>query len=197
MDVSSDRSDTPYLGLWTCMAVAFVVVLGLFAFLQGPRATESYGVSFSFAGWATVVLFVVSLTSVTVTRFLMLPAVARRRDAFPGSVITMGYLLALMPALYGLVGVVLSGEGWVSLPFSLLSLSAVVDLRVYFAAVYGADLSHDVSSDGMGDAQPPVDVDVGEQSALSYVRAVQDVDRLVNLVVTSLRSPRGGRHLST
>ena len=26
MDVSSDRSDTPYLGLWTCMAVAFVVV---------------------------------------------------------------------------------------------------------------------------------------------------------------------------
>jgi len=136
MEPSSYRTGARYLGLWTRMAVVFVVVLGLFALLQAPEATRSYGVTFSNTGWATVVLFAVSLTNVAVNRFLVLPAMARRADASPDGVITVGYMLALTPILYGLTSVVLSGEGWMSVPFSLLSLFAVVDLRLYFAGAY-------------------------------------------------------------
>lgn len=122
-----------YLGLSTRVAVVLVVVLGLFAFLQAPEATRNYGVTFSHAGWTVVVLFLVSLTNVAVTRFLMLPAIGRREAASLDSVIVMGYTFAVTPTIYGLISVVLSGEGSVSLPFSLLSLLAVVDLRLYFA----------------------------------------------------------------
>ena len=136
MDPTSYRPRARHLGLWTRNTVVFVVVLGLFALLQAPEATRSYGVTLSNTGWPTVVLFIVSLTNVGVSRFLMLPAVARRRDASPDSVITMGYLFALTPTLYGVTSVILTGEGWISLPFTLLSLFAVLDLRVYFAATY-------------------------------------------------------------
>jgi hypothetical protein len=122
-----------YVGLTTRMAVAFVVVLGLFAALQAPEATQNYGVTVSNPGWTVVVLFLVSLTNVGVARFLLLPAVARRPDAAPDSVAFMGYAFAITPSIYGLIAVILSGEGWMSLPFSLLSLVAVVDLRLYFA----------------------------------------------------------------
>lgn len=125
-----------YVGLSTRAAVVIVAVLGLFAALQAPEATENYGVTFSHAGWTVVVLFLVSLTNVAVARFFLLPAAARRQDAAPDSLVIMGYTFAITPSIYGLVAVVLSGEGWMSLPFSLLSLVAVIDLRLYFA---GAD----------------------------------------------------------
>ena len=136
MESSSYRAGARYLSLWTRLAVVFVVVLGLFAFLQAPEATRSYGVTFSNAGWAAFVLFLVSLTNVAVNRLLVLPLMARRPDASPDGIIAVGYMLALTPTLYGLTSVVLSGEGWMSLPFALLALFAVVDLRVYFAATY-------------------------------------------------------------
>ena len=121
-----------YLGVSTRVTVILVVVLGLFAFLQAPASTRNYGVTFSHAGGTGVVLFLVSLTNVAVTRFLMLPPIARRGAASLDSVIVMGYTFAVTPTIYGLIGVVLSGQGSVSLPFSLLSLLAVVDLRLYF-----------------------------------------------------------------
>jgi hypothetical protein len=71
-----------------------------------------------------------------VTRFQVLPAIARRDDASPDRVITVGYMLALTPVIYGLTSAVLSTEGWVSVPFSLLSLFAVADLRLYFGGAY-------------------------------------------------------------
>jgi hypothetical protein len=122
-----------YVGLTTRMAVALVVVLGLFAALQAPEATQNYGVTVTNPGWTVLVLFLVSLTNVGVARFILLPAVARRPDAAPDSVAFMGYAFAVTPSIYGLIAVILSGEGWMSLPFSLLSLLAVVDLRLYFA----------------------------------------------------------------
>lgn len=125
-----------YLALWTRLAVVFVVVLGMFALLQVPEATRSYDVTFAAAGWTAVALFMVSLTNVTVCRFLMLPAMARRPDGSPDRIISIGYLFALTPALYGVTSVILSGEGWISLPFTLLSAFAIVDLRVYFAGAY-------------------------------------------------------------
>jgi len=136
VEPSGRRTGARYLGLWTRMAVVFVVVLGLFAFSQAPEATKSYGVTFSNTGWATVVLFVVSLTNAAVNRFLVLPAMARQGDVSPDGVVAVGYMLALTPTLYGLTSVVLSGEGWMSLPFSLLSLFAIVDLRLYFSGRY-------------------------------------------------------------
>ncbi len=126
------RSGPRYLGLATRVAVILVAVLGLWALLQAPEATRSYGVAFSNAGWTAVILFLVSLTNVAATRFLLLPAIARRPDASPDSVVTMAYTLAITPTIYGLISVVLSGEGWISLPFSLLSLFAVIELRFYF-----------------------------------------------------------------
>lgn len=122
-----------YLGLSTRVAVVLVVVLGLFAMLQAPEATRNYDVTFSHVGWTAVVLFLVSLTNVAATRFLMLPAMARQGAASLDSIIVVGYAFAITPTIYGLTGVVLSGEGWVSLPFSLLSLLAVIDLRFYFS----------------------------------------------------------------
>lgn len=113
-----------------------MVVLGLFALVQAPEATRSYGVTFAAAGWTAVALFVVSLTNVAVSRFLILPATARRGDASPDTVVALGYLFALTPTLYGLTSVILSGEGWISLPFSLLSLFAIVDLRFHFDGRY-------------------------------------------------------------
>jgi hypothetical protein len=136
MEQSSYRTGARYLRLWTRLAVVFVVVLGAFAFLQAPDATKSYGVTFSHAGWTAFVLFLVSLANVTVTRFQVLPTIARREDASPDRVIAVGYMLALTPVVYGLTSAVLSAEGWVSVPFSLLSLFAVVDLRLYFASAY-------------------------------------------------------------
>ncbi len=137
---STDTADSParpsharYVGLSTRAALVIVAVLGLFAALQAPEATENYGITFSHAGWTVVVLFLVSLTNVAVARFLLLPAAARRQDATPDSLIIMGYTFAITPSIYGLVAVALSGEGWMSLPFSLLSLLAVIDLRLYFA----------------------------------------------------------------
>jgi hypothetical protein len=136
MESSSYRTGARYLRLWTRLAVVFVVVVGLFALLQAPEASRSYDVAFSHAGWTAVILFLVSLTNVTVTRFQVLPAIARRKDASPDRVITMGYMLALTPAIYGLTSAALSAEGWVSVPFSLLSLFAVADLRLYFGCAY-------------------------------------------------------------
>jgi hypothetical protein len=133
---SAHREGARYLVLWTRLSLIFVVVLGLFALVQAPEATKSYGVTFSSTGWATVVLFLVSLTNVVVTRFLMLPAMAKRSDMTPDGIIAAGYMLALTPTIYGLTSVVLSGEGWLSLPFTLLSLFAIVELRVYFAEAY-------------------------------------------------------------
>ncbi len=124
-----------YLGLSTRVTLILVVVLGLFAALQAPEATRNYGGTFSHTGPTVVVLFLVSLTNVAVTRFLMLPAIARRGMASLDSVIVMGYTFAVTPIIYGLIAVVLSGQGSVSLPFSLLSLLAVVDLRLYFAHI--------------------------------------------------------------
>lgn len=131
------RSAPRYLGLSTRAAIILVAVLGLWALLQAPEATRTYGVTFSNAGWTAVVLFGVSLTNVGVTRLLLLPAVMRHPEASPDSVVIMGYTLAVTPAIYGLISVVLSGQGWVSLPFSLLSLLAVIDLRFYFARADG------------------------------------------------------------
>ena len=140
-----DRTDTAgsparpfharFIGVATRAAVVIVAVLGLYAALQAPDATENYGITFNHAGWTVVVLFLVGLTNVAVARFLLLPATARRQDATPDSLVIMGYTFAITPSIYGLVAVVLSGEGWMSLPFSLLSLVAVIDLRLYFARV--------------------------------------------------------------
>jgi hypothetical protein len=120
---TADSSARPfharYVGLSTRAALVIVAVLGLYAALQAPEATENYGVTFSHAGWTVVILFLVGLTNVGVARFFLLPAAARRQDATPDSLVVMGYTF--------------SGEGWMSLPFSLLSLVAVIDLRLYFA----------------------------------------------------------------
>jgi hypothetical protein len=136
MESSSYRTEARYLRLWTRLAVVFVVVVGLFALLQAPEASRSYEVVLSHAGWTVLVLFLVSLTNVAVTRFQVLPAIARREDASPDRIITVGYMLALTPVVYGLTSAVLSAEGWVSVPFSLLSLFAVVDLRLHFGGEY-------------------------------------------------------------
>jgi hypothetical protein len=133
---SSSYRDARYFHLWTRLAVVIVAVVGLFALVQAPEASRSYDVAFSRAGWTALILFLVSLTNVSVTRFQVLPAVARRKDASPDRVITMGYMLALTPVVYGLTSAVLSAEGWVSVPFSLLSLFAVADLRLYFGGAY-------------------------------------------------------------
>ena len=136
MESLSYRTEARYLRVWTRLAVVFVVVVGLFALLQAPQATRTYEVAFSHAGWTALVLFLVSLTNVIVTRLQVLPAVARREDASPDSIVAVGYMLALTPVVYGLTSAVLSAEGWVSAPFSLLSLFAVVDLRLYFGGAY-------------------------------------------------------------
>jgi hypothetical protein len=133
---SSSYRDARYFHLWARLSVVFVAVVGLFALVQAPEASRSYDVAFSRAGWTALILFLVSLTNVAVTRLQVLPAVARRKDASPDRVITMGYMLALTPAVYGLTSAVLSAEGWVSVPFSLLSLLAVADLRLYFGGAY-------------------------------------------------------------
>ena len=124
-----------YLALSTRLFLAFVVVLGLFSFLQAPEASRSYGVEFSRGGWTVLVLFLVSLTNVTVTRLLVLPNLRRRQDATLDRIAFTGYSLAITPSIYGLAGAILTGEGWVSLPFTLLSLFALVDLRFYVAAL--------------------------------------------------------------
>src|SRR4030042_1321408 len=98
VESSSYRTEARYLHLWTRLAVVFVVVVGLFALLQAPEATRSYEVAFSHAGWTALILFLVSLTNVAVTRLQVLPAIARRKDASPDRVITVGYMLATTPA---------------------------------------------------------------------------------------------------
>jgi len=136
MESSSYRTGARYLHLWTRLAVVCVAVVGLFALVQAPEASRSYDVAFSHAGWTALILFLVSLTNVAVTRLQVLPAIARRDDASPDRVITVGYMLALTPVIYGLTSAVLSAEGWVSVPFSLLSLFAVADLRLYFGGAF-------------------------------------------------------------
>ena len=136
MESSSYRTEARYLHLWTRLSVVLVAVVGLFALVQAPEASRSYDVAFSHAGWTALILFLVSLTNVAVTRLQVLPAIARRDDASPDRVITVGYMLALTPVVYGLTSAVLSAEGWVSVPFSLLSLFAVADLRLYFGGAF-------------------------------------------------------------
>jgi hypothetical protein len=133
---SSGYRGARYFHLWTHLSVVFVAVVGLFALVQAPDASRSYDIAFSQAGWTAVILFLVSLTNVTVTRFQVLPTIARREDASPDRVVAVGYMLALTPVVYGLTSAILAAEGWVSVPFSLLSLFAVADLRLYFGGAY-------------------------------------------------------------
>lgn len=136
MEPLNFRTRVRHLGVWTFLTTILIVALGLFAFIQAPEATRSYGVSLSYAGWAIIVLFLVSLTNVAVARFLMLPALARRKDASPDRIATMAYLLSLTPAIYGIASVALSGARTVGLPFALLSLFAVADLWALFSGAY-------------------------------------------------------------
>ena len=136
MEPSSFSTRVRHLGRWTSLATVVVVALGLFALLQAPEAARNHGVTLSNAGWGVVVLFLVSLTNVAIARLLMLPALARRKDASPDRVATMAYLLALTPAIYGIASVALSGARTVGLPFALLSLFAIADLWALFAGAY-------------------------------------------------------------
>jgi len=145
---SSGYRGARYFHLWTRLAVVFVAVVGLFALVQAPEASHTYDVAFSHAGWTALVLFLVSLTNVAVTRLQVLPTIARRRDASPDRVVAVGYMLALTPAVYGLTSAVLSAEGWVSVPFSFLSLFAVADLRLHFGGAYESNKQQAASNKG-------------------------------------------------
>ncbi len=191
----SHRTNAPHLALWTALTAVFVAALGAFAFLHPPEATQTYEVPFLGVGGAVVALFCLAVAGVAVTRFVVLPAVAWREDATPERVVTLGYLLAVLPALYGLGAVVLSGEGWFAAPFSITALCAALDLWVHFAATYRAGESQGICEEADWDSPLllRIDEEALTETALSYVRSVQNVDRVVNLVVTSLRAPRGSR----
>lgn len=189
----SDRTDAPHLALWTALTAVFVAALGAFAFLHPPEAAQDYGIAFIGVGGAVVALFCLAVAGVAVTRFVVLPAAAQRDDASPERVVTLGYLLAILPALYGLAAVVLSGEGWFAAPFSSTALFAALDLWIYFASACRAGESQGIceEADWDGPSLPRIDEEALTETALSYVRSVQNVDRVVNLVVTSLRAPKG------
>ncbi len=136
MEEPTLRAPVRHLRLLTSLTLAFVVALGLFAFLQAPDAAPDDRVISHSAGWVLVILFFVSLANVAIARFLMLPALASRKDSSPGRIAVMAFLLSLTPAIYGVISAALSGERALSLPFTLLSLLAAAELWAHFSGEY-------------------------------------------------------------
>lgn len=136
MEEPTLRAPVRHLRLLTSLTLVFVVAIGLFAFLRAPEAAPDDRALAQSAGWAIVLLFFVSLANVAIARFLMLPALASRGDSSPGRIAVMAFLLSLTPAIYGMISAALSGEGALSLPFTLLSLLAAAELWAHFSGAY-------------------------------------------------------------
>jgi hypothetical protein len=81
-----------------------------------------------------IILFGVGTGSLLLVRFVVLPQIARRADVQPQALASVGYAFAESPAIYGLVAAVMTGAGWLALPFGALAVVGWLSVRAFIAA---------------------------------------------------------------
>jgi hypothetical protein len=115
---------------WAFLA-AILIITGV-GFFLGPQLEPSLEEDMRYAMGG--ILLLVAVSSFLLTRYLVLPGMARQQ-AQPSAIATTAYAFAETPAIYGLVLAIMTAEGWVALPFSALALLSWVAMSNYVAGV--------------------------------------------------------------
>jgi hypothetical protein len=115
---------------WVFLA-AILIMTGV-GFLLGPQLEPSLEDDMRYVLGG--ILLLVAVSSFLLTRYLVLPGMARQQ-AQPSAIATTAYSFAETPAIYGLVLAIMTAEGWVALPFGALALLLWVVMSNYVAGV--------------------------------------------------------------
>jgi hypothetical protein len=84
------------------------------------------------------ILFYTGLSSMLVIRARLMPRMARNPAVRPHSLAVLGYTNADAAALSGLILAIMTGKGWLALPFGLLALISWLIVKSYLTGLAGA-----------------------------------------------------------
>jgi len=119
---------------WAFLA-AILIMTGV-GFFLGPQLEPALEGGVRYVIGAA--LFLVAVSSSLLTRYLVLPGMARQK-ALPSAIATTAYSFAETPAIFGLVLAIMTAEGWVALPFGALALLSWAVMSNYVAGVQAAE----------------------------------------------------------
>jgi hypothetical protein len=115
---------------WAFFA-AILIITGV-GFFLGPQLEPSLEDDMRYVIGG--ILLLVAVSSFLLTRYLVLPGMARQQ-AQPSAIASTAYGFAETPAIFGLGLAIMTAEGWVALPFGALALLSWVVMRNYVAGV--------------------------------------------------------------
>jgi len=118
---------------WAFLA-AILIMTGV-GFFLGPQLEPSLEDDMRYVLGG--ILLLVAVSSFLLTRYLVLPGMARQQ-AQPSAIASTAYAFAESPAIYGLVLAIMTTEGWIALPFGALALLCWLVMSNYVASLQAA-----------------------------------------------------------
>lgn len=116
--------------------VGAIIVQTIVAFILAPvlEPTIEGDMRYLLGG----LFLLVGISSFFLTRFVVLPAMAKQPEVQPATIAAPAFGFAETPAIYGLVLAIMTGEGWVALPFSGVALAGMFVMSGYVASLESA-----------------------------------------------------------
>lgn len=111
--------------------LAAIIVLTVVGLILGEALTSSFKDTPTTV--VPIVLFAVGTSSLLLVRLVLLPQMARNPDVLPQALAAMGYAFAEAPATYGVVAAIMTGRGWVALPFGALAFAGWLVVKAFIA----------------------------------------------------------------
>jgi hypothetical protein len=102
--------------------LATILVLTAVGFVVGPQMEPSLEGGLRYL--VSAIAFMVAIVTLLLTLNLVLPAMARQPATPPPAIATIAYSFAEAPAIFGIVLALITGEGWLALPFGGVAIVA-------------------------------------------------------------------------